>query len=333
MRAVAKLGKIYFNVRKKVSEILPKNSGTAKSNIGLFLRGFAMGVSDSVPGVSGGTIALVTGIYGRLILALQAFDATFFLFLLKGQFKAAWDKIDGGLLSLVAIGMVFGLISSANSILFLLSNFFEPVMGFFIGLLLSSAWFLLLALLSQHQGVLKRLDSWVAFFCGASVVLLTKALPPLSIEFEMINILVGGFFAIGAMLLPGVSGAFVLLILGIYEAMLSAVVTGEFFTLAVFGSGCVMGLIVFSRGIGFFLTFFLTQSYSSILGMLVASGILLWPWQVLTIGSRGGLLTPWEYQLITGTESRFWWTFVAFVVGCSIGQVLQKFSDKELQFT
>lgn len=303
------------------------------SNIGLFVRGFAMGVSDSIPGVSGGTIALVTGIYARLILALQALDGTFFLFLLKGKFKTAWDRVDGGLLSLVGVGMVFGLISSANSILFLLSNFFEPVMGFFIGLLLSSAWSLLLALLYQHEGMLKRLDCWMVFLCGAGVVLLAKILPPLSIEFGMINILVGGFFAIGAMLLPGVSGAFILLIFGIYEAMLSAVVAGEFLTLFVFGSGCLIGLIVFSRGIGFFLTFFLTQSYSAIVGMLLASSIVLWPWQASTIGSQGELLTPWEYELITGNESRFLFTIVAFFVGCSFGQVLQKFSGKDLQFT
>lgn len=303
------------------------------SNIGLFFRGFAMGVSDSVPGVSGGTIALVTGIYERLILALQAFDTTFFLFLLKGKFKTAWDKVDGGLLILVGVGMVFGLISSANSILFLLSNFFEPVMGFFIGLLLSSAWLLLLALLYRHEGVLKRFDFWVAFFCGAGAVFLIRILPPLSIEFGMVNILVGGFFAIGAMLLPGVSGAFVLLIFGIYEAMLSAVVTGEFLTLIVFGSGCFIGLIVFSRGIGFFLKFFLTQSYSAILGMLVASSIVLWPWQASIIGSPGELLSPWEYKLITGNESRFWFTFAAFFVGCSFGHVLQKFSGKDVQFT
>ncbi|MDG1951706.1 MAG: DUF368 domain-containing protein [Gammaproteobacteria bacterium] len=301
------------------------------SYIGLFLRGFAMGVSDSVPGVSGGTIALVTGIYARLILALQAFDATFFLLLLKGKLRAAWDKVDGSLLSIVGVGMAFGLIVSANGILFLLSNFFEPLMGFFIGLLLSSAWLLLLALLYQHEGVLRRLDSWLAFFCGASVVFFTMIFPPLSIEFGMVNILVGGFFATGAMLLPGVSGAFVLLVFGIYEAMLSAVVTGEFLTLAVFGSGCFIGLIIFSRGIGFFLKFFLTQSYSFILGMLAASSIVLWPWQVSTIGSYGELLTPWEFKLITGNESRFWFTFIAFVVGCSIGRVLRKFSDKELQ--
>lgn len=308
-----------------------KNLGIDMSYIGLFLRGFAMGVSDSVPGVSGGTIALVTGIYARLILALQTFDGTFFLLILRGKLRAAWDRVDGGLLSTVGVGMALGLISSANGILFLLSNFFEPVKGFFIGLLLSSAWLLLLALFYQYEGVLKRLDSWLAFFCGASVVVLTMMLPALDIEFGMINILIGGFFATGAMLLPGISGAFVLLIFGIYESMLSAVVNGEFLTLTVFGSGCLIGLIVFSRGIGFLLTFFLTQSYSFILGMLVASCIVLWPWQTSTIGSYGGLLTPWEFKLITGNEPRFWFTFVAFIAGCSIGQILQKFSDKELR--
>ena len=104
-------------------KLCKKDLGIDMSYIGLFLRGFAMGVSDSVPGVSGGTIALVTGIYARLILALQAFDATFFLLLLKGKLRAAWDKVDGSLLSIVGVGMAFGLIVSANGILFLLSNF------------------------------------------------------------------------------------------------------------------------------------------------------------------------------------------------------------------
>jgi putative membrane protein len=103
------------------------------SNLGLFIRGFAMGVSDSVPGVSGGTIALMTGVYERLILSLQAFDIAFFLLMLRGEFKTAWVKIDGGFLSMLGVGIIVGVISSANSILFILSNFSEPLMGFFIG--------------------------------------------------------------------------------------------------------------------------------------------------------------------------------------------------------
>ena len=157
------------------------------SNLGLFIRGFAMGVSDSVPGVSGGTIALMTGVYERLILSLQAFDIAFFLLMLRGEFKTAWVKIDGRFLSILGVGIIVGVISSANSILFILSNFSEPLMGFFIGLILSSAWFLLLTLLFRNKSVLERFDSWAAFSCGVGIIFLTRIGSSLSIEFGMIN--------------------------------------------------------------------------------------------------------------------------------------------------
>ena len=301
------------------------------SNLGLFIRGFAMGVSDSVPGVSGGTIALMTGVYEKLILSLQAFDLAFFLLMLRGEFKTAWVKIDGGFLSMLGVGIIVGVISSANSILFILSNFSEPLMGFFIGLILYSAWFLLLTLLFRNKSVLERFDSWAAFSCGVGIIFLTRIGSSLSIEFEMINIFIGGFFAIGAMLLPGISGALVLLIFGIYEAVLSAVVEGDFSILFVFGLGCFLGLIVFARGIGLLLTFFLAQSYFAIIGMLVASCILLWPWQDLIIGYHGELLTPWDYTAVTGNDPHFWLTIFAFFVGVFFGLVLQKFSVENEQ--
>ena len=144
------------------------------AHLRLCARRLAMVVSHSVPGVCGGAIALMTGVYERLILSLQAFDIAFFLLMLRGEFKTAWVKIDGGFLSMLGVGIIVGVISSANSILFILSNFSEPLMGFFIGLILSSAWFLLLTLLFRNKSVLEWLDCWAAFFFGVGSICLTR---------------------------------------------------------------------------------------------------------------------------------------------------------------
>ena len=183
-----------------------------------FLKGIAMGLGDSVPGVSGATVAVITNIYGRFIFAICSIDSTALNLLRAKQLTKTWQHIDGSFLSLLALGALTGLLISANTVLYLLDNFPEPLMAFFIGLVLGSVWIL------RSQFQLRRVNNWLAICVGAVLAVMIGSLEPRIVEVNILYVFICGSIGISAMLVPGLSGAFILLLLGIYEFILSALV-------------------------------------------------------------------------------------------------------------
>lgn len=267
----------------------------------VFAKGVAMGMSDSVPGVSGGTIALIAGIYERLIRAISAFDLTVLKLLRRRELVHAWHHVDGPFLLPLALGMFSGLLLSANTVLYALA--YAPILvgSFFIGLVLAA-----LFLLSGEF----KLRYALYFLLGAGVVAALGWVQPSTDSVTGLGLFVAGAVAISAMLLPGLSGAFILILLGVYETMLTALVTFDFDKIIFFAAGCLVGLIAFSRLLTWLLGRFHGQSYSVIGGLLLGSLPAIWPWRVPEAavsaedaGATMRLVWPADYAASLGVEA------------------------------
>ncbi|MFK7862679.1 MAG: DUF368 domain-containing protein [Pseudohongiellaceae bacterium] len=280
----------------------------------LFFKGVAMGVGDSIPGVSGGTIAVITNIYEQLIQAISQFNLQAIRLLMSARFKLLWQHIHGDFLLILAAGILAGLLISANSVLYLLENYFEILMAFFIGLVFASVWLLRIEL---------RWSKWscqlaAAFGCGA--VVLISMLPSQSAEIGYFIVFCSGMVAICAMILPGLSGAFILLILGVYEFILSALVGLKFDYIIVFAGGCIVGLLSFTHLLAWLLSHYRESVYASISGMLIGSVYALWPWRIPTIDIEGqayGMryVLPTSYEGFTGSPPQVVEILISLLLG------------------
>lgn len=239
----------------------------------IYAKGIAMGMGDSVPGISGGTIAVITHIYDKLIFSIRAVDLHAVRLLVSGQPGQAWKYINGNFLLALALGILSGLVLSANTVLYLLDNSFEALMAFFIGLVLASCWLL------RHECDLHAWPNLVALGIGAIFTIAIGLLPAVTGNFSLPAIFFSGAIAICAMILPGLSGAFVLLLLGVYEYVLTALIEINLPVILVFMLGCIVGLLAFSRVLAWVLSKYHELSYGFIIGMLLGSLSVLWPWQ------------------------------------------------------
>ena len=183
----------------------------------IFLKGMAMGLADIVPGISGGTVAFITGIYEDLISSISSFDFSLFKHLKKNGTKAVWKKINGNFLLSVSLGIFSSLIIFSNLIYWMIKTSPILVYSFFFGLVLSSIFYIF------KKIKISRLSSLTIFFFGAILAYQITQLQFLSTSNNIILIFLSGVIAISAMLLPGISGALILLIMGSYNKILNAI--------------------------------------------------------------------------------------------------------------
>ena len=288
----------------------------------LFSKGIAMGMGDAVPGISGGTIAVITGIYEELIASIGRVDLTAISLVISGQLAKFWSYINGNFLLVLATGILTGLLVSANSVLFLLENYFEALMGFFIGLVLASTYFL------KAEFKWASWKNCIALILGVALVGLIATLPQQEASVSFVSVFFYGAIAICAMILPGLSGAFILIIFGIYEFILNALVQFQFSYLLTFAGGCLLGLLAFARLLNWVLGHHRQLSYSFLTGMLLGSVVTLWPWQQLAShGAPNELeahaaatvwLSPFEYLGTTGNDPQLLATGLSFFAGAFI---------------
>ena len=191
-----------------------------RSPAGVFTCGLAMGAADIVPGVSGGTIALITGIYERLLGAIVSADSDALSMVLSGRWNALWHRIDAGFLSILLLGILTAIFSMASGIHWLLTHYPQPLWSFFSGLILVSA-----VLLIRDEVTLNRSDSLAGFIFGVCIAVGAALMPPVSFLAGLPGLFFAGAIAICAMILPGISGSFLLVLMGMYEQVLSAVKT------------------------------------------------------------------------------------------------------------
>lgn len=239
----------------------------------LFLKGMAMGAADVVPGVSGGTIAFITNIYDELVSSIHSIGPKTLLILKRQGFAAAWDSINGNFLLTLFLGVATSIVTLAKVILHLLES--QPVLiwAFFFGLILVSAVF-----------IARQLGRWNALNIaglvgGAVVAWLIADMSPSEVTATPLLIFLSGALAICAMILPGISGSFILLMLGMYGPILGAIKGFEVGTIALFGSGAVIGLLSFSRLLDWLLKHARDITLAVLTGFMLGSLNKVWPWK------------------------------------------------------
>lgn len=242
-------------------------------NIGVAAKGFAMGAANVIPGVSGGTIALLTGIFNELIGALNALlTPKAWKLLFKGNFREFWEYIHGTFLLWLGAGVVASVFSLAKLMEYVLSHHPVQTWAFFFGLILVSAVFILADLKGK-----KAVDVlWLAIGAamGAAICLLSPSTTPDAPWF----IAICGAIAICTMILPGISGSFILVLLGKYDYIMGAVSNLDIPVLAVFAVGCVVGIVAFSKILHWLIAHFEKQTLLVLIGFTVGSLVKVWPW-------------------------------------------------------
>ena len=245
------------------------------------LCGLGMGAADVVPGVSGGTIAYITGIYDQLLNAIKAFDAAFFRDFFTGQWKSALGRIPWGFLLPLLIGVGTSIFSLARLTLYLLKTHPHELWAFFFGLIVAS-----IVLMSRGRSFRGR--HYAAMAVGAAVTWWLTGLGAVSGMPHSYPYLFGaGFIALCAMILPGISGSFMLVVMGQYTYILSAVAHFHVDVLAVFAAGGVLGLMTFSRVLSACFRKFPAATNAFLIGVMAGSLRVVWPWH-----SGGALSLP-----------------------------------------
>ncbi|MDX5338838.1 MAG: DUF368 domain-containing protein [Cyclobacteriaceae bacterium] len=241
-----------------------------------YLKGMAMGAADIVPGVSGGSIALIAGIYQTLLDSINSFNLENLSFLKKLEVKKFYKAVNGSFLLSLLLGILTSVFALSKVITFLMNEHPIPLWSFFCGLILVSASMILRDIKRWHLGVV------LAVLIGTLIAFWVTNLPPTASPDAKWFIFVAGAIAICAMILPGISGSFILLILGKYETILQAVSERDIFTLALFASGCVVGILSFSRIVSYLLRKFHSATIGLLSGFMLGSVNELWPWKVVT---------------------------------------------------
>ena len=254
----------------------------------LFFKGTAMGAADVVPGVSGGTIAFISGIYERLLNALKSLTPMALTVLFKQGFGAFWRSIDGWFLLTLFSGVIVSILSFANIIDYCLHHYPILVWSFFFGLVLASIVYLF------QQTPHWRYQEWLAIAIGTAVALTISSLRPAQLPAEWWMMMLSGSIAICAMILPGISGSFILLLMGMYTTFITAIQEMDLLLISSFLAGCVIGLLGFSHLLSWLLKRYESLMYALLIGFLIGSLNVLWPWKEVhkTVIDRHGELVP-----------------------------------------
>ena len=302
-----------------------------KHYLGIFLRGMAMGAADIVPGVSGGTMALITGIYQQLLDSLRAINpSALYIFWQQGP-KAFWRTINGNFLLALLLGILTSLLSLAHIISYILSHYPILLWAFFFGLVFASACWLF----KQQPAPAKHL--LLPLGIGFAVAWLITSGKPVQLDITPFTMFFAGAIAISAMILPGISGSFILLLLGVYPVIIAAIKNLELGLLLFFGGGCLVGLLSFVHLLSFLLKRYYAISMAVLTGFLFGSLNALWPWkQVLSsyISSSGvekALLqqniSPLQFELLNQTPSYWPMALGLAVLGAVCVWLLERLSQ------
>ena len=277
-----------------------------KEMILIFLKGLFMGSADIVPGVSGGTIALITGIYERLISAISSIRFSFLKPLLKGNFTDFKDKlmeeIDFELFIPLILGIGIAFISLAKVISYLLDTQTAYTFSFFLGLILASAYILYTKLDNFNIKLI------IISIIGIILSYIFVGLNPIATNHSLVVIFISGLIAICAMILPGISGSFLLLLLGQYQYMLNALNSRNLIEIFVFGIGAVIGILGFSKLLNYLLERCESATMAFLIGIMV--GTLRLPVMKITATIQGSwipciILALIAFALIILLEKKF----------------------------
>jgi len=291
-----------------------------------------MGAADVVPGVSGGTIAFITGIYERLLTCIAHVDGTLVRYLLRGKFLAAWKHLDAGFLIALLLGIASSFLLLSRVVLWLMGTFPLLFWAAMAGLILASTVLVWRQLKSWNWAYILPLLLGLAFAYTISVA--TPAETPSDLWF----IFFSGMIAICAMILPGISGSFILLLLQKYEFMMQAIKDMQMLTILVFVLGCVIGLLSFARVLKFLFARFHDATVMVLAGFMLGSLVKLWPWkQVLStyVNSKGETVPLMQANILPdayarlGTDPQTTAVIITFIIAFALVLVLELLAKRK----
>ena len=241
------------------------------------LKGVAMGAADAVPGVSGGTIAFISGIYEELINTISSVNFSLIITLRKEGFWAFWKKLNGNFIFALLSGIIISFVSFMRLAKYLLDNHPILIWSFFFGLIIASIYFV------GKQITKWRLATFVGIIIGAVVAYYITTIPASNINESSYFLFFAGALAICAMILPGISGSFILVILGAYKTLSDAIDSWDFKKLALFVGGAIVGLLSFSHILKWLFKKCHNLTLALLTGFIIGSLNKVWPWkEVLT---------------------------------------------------
>ena len=307
------------------------------------LKGILMGAADVVPGVSGGTIAFITGIYEELIKTIDKLDLGVLKSLGQHGFTATLKAYNLPFLIALLTGIAISILSLAKLITYLLATYPVHVWSFFFGLVLASVWYI------GSQITKWNVAAIIMILVGTAVSYYITIAAPLGSPDSWWYIIFSGFVAIIAMILPGVSGAFLLLLLGSYETVLGSITgfveallagnwnaaLGYFATLVLFAVGCLLGLKMFSRVLTWLFTNYKNLTLALLTGFMLGSLNKLWPWKevIETRANSRGEIVPFLEKSIAPSqvngEPFLLWSISLMVIGFLLILMLEKYASKK----
>jgi putative membrane protein len=294
----------------------------------LVMKGMAMGAADVVPGVSGGTIAFISGIYEELITSINGINLALLATLRKEGFTAFWKRLNGNFLLSVLTGIALSVASLAKLISWLLEN--KPVLlwSFFFGLVLAS-----IVLVAKAIGRW-QVSTILMFFLGAVVAWFITTLPPTENSAGLPFLFMSGALAICAMILPGISGAFILVLLGSYKTVLDAVHMRDFVILGAVALGALFGLLSFARLLKWMFAHYKNSTLALLTGFILGSLNKIWPWKrVLETRVYGEKIVPVREENISpfhyDGNPQLVFAILLAILGFSLIFILEKQASKK----
>ena len=289
------------------------------------LKGMAMGAANVIPGVSGGTIALITGIFERLINAIKSFDLTAVQLLFKGKIKEFILHIDLWFLVSLFLGVGIAIVSLAKLFKFLFEEYPVFIWAFFFGLVLASIYFV-------GKTVSKwNISSIVTFTIGTTIAVAISVLTPASENSSMMYLFVCGIVAICSMIIPGLSGSFVLILMGNYQlVMINAVSELNLKVLLPVAAGAGIGLIGFSHFLSWLLKKYHNQTIAMLTGFIMGSLGILWPWKETVTKTFGEKVKTVGYEwFLPSMNSEFFIAVIFIILGIAAIWVTESLGSKK----
>ena len=301
-----------------------------KDYIIISLKGMAMGAADVVPGVSGGTIAFISGIYEELLNSISSFNLSLFSVLKNEGFKKVWKMVNGRFLLALFIGICISVLSLAKLIENLLENHPILIWSFFFGLVLASIIYI------AKQIKIWNIKCYLYLIFGLIFAYyITTLNPVISQNSSPWFLFLAGMIAICAMILPGISGSFILVLLGAYKPILNAINTKDFFSIIIFMAGAILGLLTFSRVLKWLFSKYKNYTLALLIGFIAGSLNKIWPWKE-TISWRTnskGIEVPFNTTSVSPLsfdgDSKLLMAGLLAIIGFSLILLLEKLAVKK----
>ena len=291
---------------------------------GVAAKGFAMGSADLVPGVSGGTIAFITGIYDELISTIAGLGIDTLKDLFKGGLKLVWTKYNLSFLAVLGLGLISAVIALSGSIHWLQIEYPTELRAFFFGLVIASA-----PILSREVKP-NTVRKYLMILLGVLIAVTITSLPPAVQSNSPLFLTISGAIAICAMLLPGISGSFILLILGAYTPVITALSNFDILRIGAFAVGALIGLLAFSRVLSRILKNHHSTTIALLTGFLLGSLHVIWPWkkQIKMLYTHSDGREEWLLGNIlpNSTPNEFILIIASVVIGAILVTALDRFS-------